>query len=194
MSVLSSQANRRASFISGVVVSAVLLSACVSSVDDLNLARPVVSDAEYRLAKEAELRCILDHGWLAEMEPSSDGVTLEIGITLPPSSPGVPADDATIARAQRQADDCGRAHSWEVEVAYVQQHKLTGAAKEAALDSLHKCFVDVPVDGALRSDSSKQLLRRAAEQYPDPNSSKFQAAISCLNAHQWAITDQGESG
>lgn len=142
-----------------------------------------VSNAEYRLAKEAELRCVQAAGWsTSELRANLDGVTL--GFTIGHSSGDDPMADA---------DACFQQHSASIEAAFISQHMLTGAEKEAALDSLHQCFLEVPVAGALRSDSSKQLLRRAAELYTDPNSPEFQKALTCMDTHQWAITDQADS-
>ena len=150
-----------------------------------------VSEAEYRVAKETELRCIQDTGLDAKLEPSHDGVTLNITVNHP-ALMSVEARESAMAEAQEAVDRCATEHSAIIEAAFIQQQKLTGTEKEEALDSLHQCFLSIPVDGALRSDSSRELLRRASTQYPNPSDPKFTAALSCLESHKWAITDQND--
>ena len=146
------------------------------------LADGTVSDAEYRLAKEAELRCMQGRGWeTSDLRLRPDGVTLGFSVA-----------DVDGKDSSADSGECGIQYSADVEMAYMDQHRLTGAEKEAALDSLFQCFVDVPVEGVLRSDSSKQLLRKASTQYPDVDSEQFSAALDCMYRHQWAITDQDD--
>lgn len=148
------------------------------------LADGQASDAEYRLAMEATRHCMAERGWdVSEIRANPDGVLLTFLVKTEEGGPDPAADFS----------DCNSTYRDSIEQVYRQQHMLTGAEQEAALDSLFQCFADIPVDSVLRSDGSKALLRKAREQYPDNiQSPQFLEALDCISSHRWAITDQAD--
>ena len=138
-----------------------------------------ITEAEYRQTVEAVRSCVEGRGFEAgEISLNSDGRTL--GFNL-----GSGAEDPGGEKSIAAYDECGAEHGlFDMELAYGQQGRLTGKARDEAMVELVSCLEHYDIQGLSTAETDSRVFVKAISDTLGADTEDGSRAFGCMDSHR----------